>query len=298
MLIVARRGSLGGVEHRVRHDRPSVECASLARVGMPSRHPSVRRVRRPPSIANSAPSLRTLTMPPGCAVPDTGAGPQALLHCCTVNASLTAVMFQGPSRAGGRVVARLASRGSAATRARRRRQRAGCRAPGASRSGETSRGDLAGAKAAVRGARSARHRDAGAIGASRRISFDWAVDRALVVLCRERYGPKSGAKRVLHDECGRDPNDGSWIGAGAGLRGRARDLGRRRTRRARRTRRTPSRPRTATAWTRTSFVQRWTRRGSSPSTAPTSSAPRTSAAASFSTTRTSSCGPRSPSQAS
>ena len=83
---------------------------------MPSRHPSVRSVRRPPSIASSAPSLRTRTTLPGCAVPDTGAGPQALLHCCTVKASLMADMFHGPSGAGAAGSA-LASRGAVAARA-------------------------------------------------------------------------------------------------------------------------------------------------------------------------------------
>src|ERR1700733_2144733 len=111
VLIIARRGSLGGVAHRVRHDRPVVEWASLAKVGIPSRHPSVRSVRLPPSIANSLPSARSRTTPPGCAVPVTGAGPQGALHCWTVKVSVTALMFHEPSTLGRAVSPALATHG-------------------------------------------------------------------------------------------------------------------------------------------------------------------------------------------
>ena len=107
----------------------------------------MRSVRRPPSIANSAPSLRTLTTPPGCAVPVTGAGPHALLHCWTVNTSFTAVMFHAPS-IGGSAPSALAGRASVAAKATV--QTMTRKVPGSRRftHRETSRGDLASAKLA------------------------------------------------------------------------------------------------------------------------------------------------------
>src|ERR1700677_2182792 len=98
--MTARRGSLAGVVQRVRHDVPSLEWESRLRVGIGSMHPSVRRVRAPPSIESSAPSIRTFTVAAGCALPDTGAGPQVGLHCWTVKVSVTGVMLHDPSNDG------------------------------------------------------------------------------------------------------------------------------------------------------------------------------------------------------
>src|ERR1700679_1915127 len=94
VLTTACRGSPGGVEHRVRQERASWVWTLRARVGIWSRHWSVRSARRPPLIWSSPPPPVTVTDPPPISVPETGAGPQAALHCCTVKLSLTAVIDQ------------------------------------------------------------------------------------------------------------------------------------------------------------------------------------------------------------
>jgi hypothetical protein len=38
-----------------------------------------------------------VTCPPACNTPETGAGPQAELHCCTVNVSVIGDIVQEPS---------------------------------------------------------------------------------------------------------------------------------------------------------------------------------------------------------
>ena len=96
VLTTACRGSAVGVAHRVRHEVPSCECTLRASVGKGSMHWSVRRTRAP-AMTSSPPLPVTVTGPPGTAVPDTGGGPQAELHCCTVKLSETDVMFQAPS---------------------------------------------------------------------------------------------------------------------------------------------------------------------------------------------------------
>ena len=80
--MTAWRGSLAGVEQRVRQERPSCAWLSRARVCIGSRQASkVRRVRVPPAMTSSAPSWRMVTAVAGIIVSDTGAGPQAGLHC-------------------------------------------------------------------------------------------------------------------------------------------------------------------------------------------------------------------------
>src|ERR1700722_15086601 len=97
VLTTACLGSPGGVEHRVRHDRASWVCTLRASVGIGSRHWSVLSARRPPVICSSPPPPVTVTGPPPSMVPDTGAGPHAALHSCTVKFSLTADIDHAPS---------------------------------------------------------------------------------------------------------------------------------------------------------------------------------------------------------
>src|SRR5579859_3179958 len=92
----AWRASVGGVAQRVRQERPSWVCAPRARVGIASRHWSVRRAREP-VIASSPLSPRTVTRPPSNIVRETGAGPQDALHSWTVKVSLIGERFQAPS---------------------------------------------------------------------------------------------------------------------------------------------------------------------------------------------------------
>jgi hypothetical protein len=51
----------------------------------------------------------TVTEPPPISVPDTGAGPHAALHCCTVKLSLTPVIDQAPSKGPSAWAARAQS---------------------------------------------------------------------------------------------------------------------------------------------------------------------------------------------